>query len=253
MLLYEAVTMLIFFGIESFLHEIDWREWEVPLSSAGALIAAIPLYGIYRMERICRIRCYEEGQEDGQPEPFGRTAGYDAGSLILLTLFGACLSVLMNMVVLELPVSWEDYEAVGAALYTPPVPVQMLCAGLIIPLTEELVFRGLCYYRMRNLLPMLPAVLISGVYFGIYHGNVVQGIYASVIGFFCAGMMEWYGTLAAAYLVHASANMMSVLVTNTYIGELIGEHHLVRMILIPVLAVWTFLLLNMIRKDNRNR
>lgn len=253
MLFYEAVTYIIIFGIESLWPEIDWREWEVPLSSAAALLCAIPLYFIYRMERIRCIRSLEEGSEECQPEPFGRTGGYDAGSLILLALLGSCLCMLMNMVVLELPVSWDDYEVIGEALYTPPMPIQMLCVGIIVPFTEELIFRGLCYYRMRNLLPAVPAALISGVYFGVFHGNVVQGIYASVIGIFCAGVMEWYGTLTAGYMLHASANMMSVMVTNTFVGVLIGEYHTARMILIPIFSVLTVLLLNLIRKDNQNK
>ena len=57
------------------------------------------------------------------------------------------------------------------------------------------------------------AIVISALIFGIIHGNVVQGIYAFIIGICLAYIYERYNTLLAAVLFHMSANLMSVIMT----------------------------------------
>lgn len=131
---------------------------------------------------------------------------------------GFSLCICVNALLLTLPFSWDSFEEVGDLLYTPSLFHQILCVGLIVPFAEELVFRGLGYAKMRLMLPVKPAVIISALYFGIYHGNLLQGIYATVLGLALAWIMESYGALSAAYVLHASANIMSIMLSNTIIG-----------------------------------
>ena len=65
--------------------------------------------------------------------------------------------------------------------------------GIIAPAAEEMIFRWLIYLRLRDWLKMPVAAVISGLIFGIYHGNIVQGIYASILGTAFAWIleMEW--------------------------------------------------------------
>lgn len=46
--------------------------------------------------------------------------------------------------------------------------------GIIAPAAEEMIFRWLIYLRLRDWLKMPVAAVISGLIFGIYHGNIVQ-------------------------------------------------------------------------------
>lgn len=46
--------------------------------------------------------------------------------------------------------------------------------GIIAPAAEEMIFRWLIYLRLRDWLKLPVAAVISGLIFGIYHGNIVQ-------------------------------------------------------------------------------
>lgn len=46
--------------------------------------------------------------------------------------------------------------------------------GIVAPAAEEMIFRWLIYLRLRDWLKMPVAAVISGLIFGIYHGNIVQ-------------------------------------------------------------------------------
>lgn len=50
-------------------------------------------------------------------------------------------------------------------------------------------------------------MVFSGVVFGIYHGNLVQGIYASLLGIMLAWVTERSGTLLAPVIFHGIGNL----------------------------------------------
>ena len=57
------------------------------------------------------------------------------------------------------------------------------------------------------------AAVISGVVFGIYHGNIVQGIYASILGTAFAWILEMSGNIYSSMLLHMGANIWSLLIS----------------------------------------
>jgi membrane protease YdiL (CAAX protease family) len=81
----------------------------------------------------------------------------------------------------------------------------------VIPICEELVYRGLIYMRMRQYLNVNMSILVSALIFGLVHGNPVQGIYGFLVGILFAYVYEQYGSLKAPILAHVSANMLSLL------------------------------------------
>ena len=66
----------------------------------------------------------------------------------------------------------------------------ILSMGIIAPLAEEIVFRWLIYLRLRDYMRMGAAAVISGLIFGIYHGNLVQAVYASLLGIVFAYILD---------------------------------------------------------------
>ena len=87
----------------------------------------------------------------------------------------------------------------------------IVCMGIIAPLAEEMIFRWLIYLRLRDYMRAVPAMVISGIFFGIYHGNLVQGVYASILGILFAYFMEPTGSLWASILLHVGANIWSLI------------------------------------------
>lgn len=107
----------------------------------------------------------------------------------------------------------ESYQETAEILYMPGFPVQILCVGIIIPIMEEMVFRGLVYKRMKESKSMFYAMFTSSVLFGLYHGNSVQFIYALLTGLMLAYLYEKYGSLKAPILAHMLMNIVSCVLT----------------------------------------
>ena len=54
-----------------------------------------------------------------------------------------------------------------------PVWLLILTVGILAPAAEELVFRGLVFRRMKDWLKPSAAIILSALFFGLYHGNIV--------------------------------------------------------------------------------
>jgi membrane protease YdiL (CAAX protease family) len=77
---------------------------------------------------------------------------------------------------------------------------------IFAPLTEEIICRGLIFKRMRSFMGFLPAAIISGAIFGVMHMNIVQGIYATLIGLFFAYLYEKKQSLFVTIIAHFIVN-----------------------------------------------
>lgn len=128
---------------------------------------------------------------------------------VLVLGAAVCLAVNNLLILSGIPQIFTGYEEVAQTLYSPPLIQQLLFIGLVIPLTEELIFRGQLFALLRDRLPWLAAALISALLFGVFHGNVTQGIYGFLLGIILAWLYEVSGSLLLPYLFHAAANMMS--------------------------------------------
>lgn len=92
-------------------------------------------------------------------------------------------------------------------------PVLMIfCVGIFGPLVEEVLFRGMVFGKLRRAFSFWPAALISGAIFGLYHMNLVQGIYAGVFGIILAYVFEKTETIWGCYLLHALFNLSSYVI-----------------------------------------
>ena len=85
----------------------------------------------------------------------------------------------------------------------------ILTVIILGPIAEEIIFRGLTLHFAKTALPIKPAVLFSALLFAIYHGNIIQGIYAFIAGIiFCQIAVRFRSILPAMFLhivINASA------------------------------------------------
>lgn len=121
-------------------------------------------------------------------------------------------SVLFNVLLGLIP--WGsmfegDVTPDEAVYFGIPLWARMICYEIIAPVSEEILFRQIIFKRLRSISPLWVAALVSALFFGLYHGNLVQGIYAFIMGLFLALMYEWIGSLLAPVLFHMIANHVS--------------------------------------------
>ena len=105
-----------------------------------------------------------------------------------------------------------------AKLFTGTAPgmlVLFLLGYLIQGMAEELLYRGVVERRLSLLCGSAPAIVLSAVTFGVMHWNVVQFLYAGILGLLLAWLLERTGFLYAPVLAHIGANVMAVVRSET--------------------------------------
>ena len=105
------------------------------------------------------------------------------------------------------------YQDVTVMMYESPLGVRLLCVGVLVPVMEELLFRGMIYRSLRKYSKFAVATLISAILFGVSHGNIVQGLYGGVMGLLLAYVYEAYGSLWAPIVLHVTLNVTSLVAT----------------------------------------
>ena len=126
----------------------------------------------------------------------------------MVIVFTLGTATLLNMLTSVL-IPFEDsaYETVDEALAAPNLAVQIVVVGIIGPICEELIYRGLIYRRIRDYLGVYWAAVLSGVLFGISHGNLTQGVFTALFGIVLALIYEHYGSMKANITAHITNNV----------------------------------------------
>lgn len=175
------------------------------LSTAMGALIGIPVF--YRM--LDRDRMH-------WPEDF-RYEKVSFVKYLYILLLGFMASGGLNQVlgILKVDRFFKGFQEAAQVLYSQKLWLGLFVLGILAPIVEELVFRGLVYERMKRCFSVRTAAVWCSLFFGIYHGNVPQGIYAFLLGLLMVYLREQYQTLLAPVLFHMSANVYSVLASQT--------------------------------------
>lgn len=176
---------------------------EVPIGMTAALLTLPVLAGFLFFDR-----------KKGKPTALVRKKAHLWQYVAIIGIAVSMCLCLNNLITLaNLSSLSESYEAVTEAFYSPPFWMQVLYLGILSPICEELTFRGLMFRRMRTYTPFLSAALYSSLVFAVIHGNLVQILYAFIMGMMFAYVYEKYGSLKAPCIAHIAANLFAVTAT----------------------------------------
>lgn len=107
------------------------------------------------------------------------------------------------------------YQNMLADTYAASLPVGIIAFGIIIPIAEEFLFRGIIYNILRRRAKISVAMIISAFVYGMYHLNYIQGVYAFVMGCLMVYMYEYFGSFVWAVIVHVLSGTIAYLLTYT--------------------------------------
>lgn len=82
--------------------------------------------------------------------------------------------------------------------------------GILVPVAEELIFRGLLYARIRRTLPVWASVLTASVIFALYHGNMIQILFAFPMAIILTLLYEKGKWISYPILFHMGVNLTTV-------------------------------------------
>lgn len=133
----------------------------------------------------------------------------DGLSLVPMAILAAASAVGMNglLNLIELYRFSPTFQEISEIQFDTPVWLGIISYGILAPLGEEVVFRGVVYGQFKKVMKVPLAIVLSGLAFGLFHGNLVQAVYATVIGILLALVYELYGTLIAPMVFHGIANL----------------------------------------------
>jgi membrane protease YdiL (CAAX protease family) len=145
--------------------------------------------------------------------------GKDVLAYVLAAVCGAAFAIAVNNLISFTPLVSisASYQEVSKAFYGSTLLAEVIATCILTPVLEEVLYRGIAYVRLREWLGIRPAVILSALLFGLMHFNLVQFVYAGVLGLLLAYVMERFGLLTAI-LTHAAANLICVL--NSELGLL---------------------------------
>lgn len=217
-------------------HDADLRALSGAISMAGAF--ALTLWnarGEVNLQSDCSGALLRSACGDGRPRgacgdrmPRGACGEAMSGErlrargdqLIAAAAGILAASVFLNLFLAGVGAVHADAAAAGASAQAGRVslPLGILIYGVLSPLAEETVFRGitlqrlylLCHEKKSGKTAFLLAAGLSSLLFGIYHGSVVQGLYAAAMGFLFCLFLALGGNLFRVIVLHGGANVMTL-------------------------------------------
>lgn len=96
------------------------------------------------------------------------------------------------------------------AIFNSNIILSMIYASLVAPVFEELIFRKLLLDKLRRF-GDLPAMLMSGIAFGLFHLNLNQFFYATVLGIIFAYITLKTNTVRYSIMLHMIVNFLGVM------------------------------------------
>ena len=132
-------------------------------------------------------------------------------------LFSVGFSMLLNLS--GFVKNSQEFQQVAEVQAGTSFLVAFLVYGILSPLSEELLFRGVIYGYVRKFFDVRTAIVISAILFGIYHGNIVQAVYAAVLGYLLAYAYEYFGSFWVPVLMHVAINELALIIEFTGLGK----------------------------------
>lgn len=134
--------------------------------------------------------------------------------VFVITAAGASFGLNIAFRIFHIVDMSAQYSAVAQTQSAVATGVGMVLYGIVSPLAEETLFRGLLYNRMKLYFPTFWSMILSSLFFGLYHGNLVQGLFGFLLGMVIVWLYELYGKWYVPVVFHGIVNICSWLLTS---------------------------------------
>lgn len=85
-----------------------------------------------------------------------------------------------------------------------------LLVGMVGPIAEEVVFRGCIQPRLIRRHGPIIGIIITSFIFGVYHWEIVQGIFAFTSGLYLGAVAHRTGSILGSTLCHMANNLFAL-------------------------------------------
>lgn len=139
--------------------------------------------------------------------------------IFLPIILGITISLIYNITIFNLNNLFNFTNAYE--LSSIPIIVQIICSGIIGPILEELIYRGLVYNKLKEFNKPMVSIILCSIIFGLMHSNLIDMVYAFGVSFMFIYLYERYKTLKAPIIMHMSLNITIILMLRLIIYNFI--------------------------------
>lgn len=220
-LFYGLAPLLVYYGISMLVVMTgDMFQWETDiLNFVNGLLNLVILYVFFY-----RVYNKRGGDDIKSPLFLGKKG-------LWIVIFGMSSSIALNnwFSMFGLFETITTYEEVSESIYYGDLWMIFARTAVLAPLLEEMLARGLLYRGISILIGRVPAMVLSSCVFALMHGNLLQGIYAFLLGMMFAYIYDRFDrNLWAPILAHMSANVISVLGTSVpAVSKFFGSYYVI--------------------------
>ncbi len=121
--------------------------------------------------------------------------------------------IILNIVLTNMSFTSDStsFASASATLTSGTLPTKIFVTCLIIPILDEIVYRGLVCGQLMVITKNAIAIFVSALCFGIMHSNIVQFIYGFLMGLLLGLLYSKSKKLWCVVAAHAITNLVVVL------------------------------------------
>lgn len=117
-----------------------------------------------------------------------------------LIVLGISIATIYNMIIFKFsPLTTKS---------STPLFLLIISTGIIGPILEEILFRYIFYNRLKKKHTKKTAIIINSIIFGLIHLNLINIIYAFILGIVLNLVYEKYQNIMAPILIHTAGNII---------------------------------------------
>ena len=164
----------------------------------------------------------------------------------ILIILGIVLNLSYNLIIgsFNYAVHFTDnYSAINISILT-----YIICTGLLGPILEELLFRGIVFNKLKKFNPQMRTILLTTFIFTFFHSNFIQMLYAFCLGFILIYVYEKYKNIKAPIIVHMASNIMNIFTCMI----IMKENYILNFVLILISFLILFIINKKIIKKDLN-
>lgn len=149
----------------------------------------IPIfYSVYKKYQMNRISC-------------------NLKSICKIFLIAFVLSIMLNAIIIAIK-NYMNFDISNSSITFTTI----VATGIIGPILEEFLFRGIVYRRFTFIFKEKTAFNLSVMIFALFHtGGIFQILFAAIIGYFLTLVYQKYHDLRISMMAHVVVNITSIL------------------------------------------
>lgn len=180
---------------------------QMPLILLLSIAVTLPIYYLIYRKRKQELRVF------CSLRPIGLL------NIPVLILFALAINFILELVLSLLQelsffkALFESYGQVAEAITGGEFFISLISIGIIAPIFEELLFRGLIFGELRKVSKIPLALVIQALIFGVYHMNVIQSSYAFLLGLLLGFVYYRSSSIIAPVIMHITINSSSLIMS----------------------------------------